>query len=48
MTWERSVDEVLLRQIILRFRKGVKTQRLATVVFDDEDYAKVEAGMSRT
>lgn len=47
MAWERAVEEVLLRQVILRFRKGVETQRLAEVVVDDEDYAQVNAGMSR-
>ncbi|MGL6162421.1 AAA family ATPase [Microbulbifer sp.] len=47
MAWERAVEEVLLRQVILRFRKGVETQRLAGVVVDDEDYAQVNAGMAR-
>ena len=47
MTWERAVEEALLRQVILRFRKGVETQRLAEVVVEDEDYAAVNAGMSR-
>jgi hypothetical protein len=47
MAWERAVEEVLLRQVILRFRKGVETQRLAEVVVDDEDYAQVNAGMTR-
>jgi energy-coupling factor transporter ATP-binding protein EcfA2 len=47
MTWERAVEEVLLREVVLRFRKGVETQRLAGVVVDDEDYAKISAGMSR-
>lgn len=40
MAWERAVEEVLLREVILRFRKGVETQRLAGVVVDDEDYAR--------
>lgn len=47
MTWERAVEEVLLREVILRFRKGVETQRLAGVVVDDEDYAQVNAGMTK-
>ncbi|TBR75519.1 MAG: ATPase [Burkholderiaceae bacterium] len=47
MAWERAVEEVLLREVILRFRKGVETQRLAGVVVDDEDYAQVNAGMTR-
>jgi hypothetical protein len=47
MTWERAVEEVLLREVVLRFRKGVETQRLAGVVVDDEDYAKICAGMTK-
>jgi ABC-type cobalamin/Fe3+-siderophores transport system ATPase subunit len=47
MTWERAVEEVLLREVILRFRKGVETQRLAGVVVEDGDYAQVYAGMAR-
>jgi energy-coupling factor transporter ATP-binding protein EcfA2 len=47
MAWERTVEEVLLRKVILRFRKGVETQRLAEVIVDDNDYAKVNAGMAK-
>lgn len=47
MAWERAVEEVLLREVILRFRKGVETQRLAGVVVADEDYDQVHAGMSK-
>lgn len=47
MAWERAVEEVLLREVILRFRKGVETQRLAGVVVDDNDYAHVNAGMTK-
>jgi hypothetical protein len=47
MAWERAVEEVLLREVILRFRKGVETQRLVGVSVDDEDYAQVNAGMSK-
>lgn len=47
LTWERAVEEVLLHGVILRFRKGVETQRLAGVVVDDEDYAQVDAGMKK-
>ncbi|MFL6586572.1 MAG: AAA family ATPase [Luteimonas sp.] len=47
MAWERAVEEVLLREVILRFRKGVETQRLAGVVVEDDDYAQVNAGMTR-
>lgn len=47
MTWERAVEEVLLRSVVLRFRKGVETQRLAGVMVEDGDYAHVNAGMTR-
>ncbi|MGJ7542509.1 AAA family ATPase [Variovorax sp. LT1R16] len=47
MAWERAVEEVLLREVILRFRKGVETQRLAGVSVEDDDYAQVNAGMTK-
>lgn len=47
MAWERAVEEVLLRRVVLRFRKGIETQRLSEVVVDDNDYAQVNAGMSK-
>lgn len=47
MTWERAVEEVLLREVILRFRKGIETQKLAGVVVEDGDYARVYAGMAK-
>ena len=46
LAWERAVEEGLLRQVVLRFRKGVETQRLAEVAVEDADYATVEAAMS--
>jgi energy-coupling factor transporter ATP-binding protein EcfA2 len=45
--WERAVEEVLLRNVVLRFRRGVETQRLAEVWVDDSDYTKVDSGMSK-
>lgn len=47
MAWERAVEEVLLRKVILRFRKGVETKRLAEVLVDDSDYIKVDDGMTK-
>ncbi len=47
MAWERAVEEVLFRKVVLRFRKGVETQRLAEVVVDDSDYVQVDAGMTK-
>lgn len=47
MAWERAVEEVLLRRVVLRFRKGIETQRLAEVVVDDSDYKQIDAGMTK-
>ncbi len=47
MAWERAVEEVLLGEVVMRFRKGVETKRLAAVVVEDADYAQVDAGMTR-
>lgn len=47
MAWERAVEEVLLREVILRFRKSVETQRLSGVFVDDNDYALVYSGMTK-
>ncbi|MBH3442365.1 AAA family ATPase [Pseudomonas moraviensis] len=47
MAWERAVEEVLLRRVVLRFRKGIETQRLSEVTVDDNDYVQVSAGMSK-
>jgi len=47
MAWERAVEEVLLRRVVLRFRKGVETQRLSEVIVDDNDYLQVSAGMGK-
>lgn len=46
LAWERAVEEILLRRVVLRFRKGVETQRLAEVVVDDLDYRTVEEAMA--
>ena len=46
-TWERAVEEVLLCEVILRFRKGVETQRLSGVVVDDNDYSTISRGMKK-
>lgn len=47
MAWERGVEEVLLREVILRFRKGVETQRLVGVMIEDDDFTKVHNGMTK-
>ena len=46
-TWERAVEEVLFRQVVLRFRKGIETHRLREVVVEDADYALIDNGMTK-
>lgn len=47
IAWERAVEEVLLDGVVLRFRKGVETQRLARVVVEDDDYKTVNYWMTK-
>ncbi len=47
VTWERAVEEVLFRNVVLRFRKGISTQLLAGVVVEDDDYSVIEAAMTK-
>ncbi len=47
LTWERAVEEVLFRETVLRFRKGVSTQLLAGVVVEDADYIAIDKGMTK-
>lgn len=47
LAWERGVEEVLFKGVVTRFGEGIKTQLLAQVTVDDEDYAAVEAGMTK-
>lgn len=47
IAWERAIEEVLLRNVVLRFRKGIETQRLSGVFVDDNDYATVDYWMSK-
>lgn len=47
-TWERAVEEVLLNQVVVRFRPGVETQRLRKIAdIDQNDLGTVEQGMSK-
>ena len=41
------MEEVLFDEVVLRFRKGISTQRLARVLVEDSDYQAIFAGMSR-
>jgi energy-coupling factor transporter ATP-binding protein EcfA2 len=47
MTWERGVEEVLFHEVVLRFRKGVETNRLKKVTVEPEDVAAITSGMSK-
>lgn len=47
IAWERAVEEILLRNVVLRFRKGIETQRLSGVLVEDSDYATVDYWMSK-
>ena len=47
LAWEHAVEEVLLRTVVVRFRKGVSTQRLAEVVVEDGDYRQIDQGMTK-
>ena len=47
IAWERAVEEVLLNEVVLRFRKGVETQRLAQVVVEDGDYKALECWIAK-
>lgn len=47
MAWERGIEEVLLNEVVLRFRKGIETQRLKKVNVEPEDIAAITAGMAK-
>ncbi len=47
ITWERAVEEVLFRNVVLRFRKSIETTRLKGVKVEDTDYHEIDAGMTR-
>jgi len=47
MAWERGVEEVLLNEVVLRFRKGIETNRLKKVSVEAEDVTAITAGMSK-
>ena len=47
MTWERGVEEVLLNEVVLRFRKGIETTRLKRVSVESEDITAITMGMSK-
>lgn len=47
-TWERAVEEVLLNEVVLRFRQGIETNRLKKLGdITADDLKAVEAGMTK-
>jgi len=47
MAWERGIEEIVFNGVVLRFRKGIETNRLAKVAVEAEDVAAVNAGMGK-
>lgn len=47
MAWERGVEEILLNEVVLRFRRGVETNRLKKVAVEPEDLTAITSGMGR-
>jgi hypothetical protein len=48
LAWERAVEEVLFDGVIQRFGEGVSTQKLRRVTVEDQDYAEINAGMTKS
>ena len=47
-TWERAVEEVLLENVVQRFRESVETQRLKRISdVCDADLSAIKAGMTK-
>jgi energy-coupling factor transporter ATP-binding protein EcfA2 len=47
-TWERAIEEVLLDEVVLRFRETIETQRLRKIGdITQNDLDTIEAGMSK-
>ena len=48
-TWERAIEEVLLNQVVLRFRPGIETQRLKKIAdISTDDLEIIEKGMTKS
>ncbi len=46
-TWERGVEESVLNETVVRFRPGISTQRLRSVVVEDAHYEAIHEAMAR-
>jgi recombinational DNA repair ATPase RecF len=47
VTWERAIEEVLFQNVVVRFRESIESNRLKTVVVEDEDYKAIDLGMTK-
>jgi ABC-type Mn2+/Zn2+ transport system ATPase subunit len=47
MSWERAVEELLFNNVVLRFRKGVETNRLNKVTVEPADVATITKNMGK-
>jgi energy-coupling factor transporter ATP-binding protein EcfA2 len=45
--WERAIEELLLNDVIQRFRPSIETQRLKKVLIESGDYTVIDSGMSK-
>jgi energy-coupling factor transporter ATP-binding protein EcfA2 len=46
-TWERVIEEVLLNDVVQRFRPSIETKRLGRVSIDGQDYVTIDKAMSK-
>lgn len=47
LAWERAVEEVLFRNVVIRFREGVETNRLIETTVETSDFLAVDSGMTK-
>jgi hypothetical protein len=47
LAWERAIEEVLFFGTVTRFEEGISTQKLRSVIVEDDDYRKIDAGMTK-
>ena len=47
MSWERGVEELLLNGVVLRFRKGIETNRLSKVTIEPADVETIQTSMGK-
>jgi len=47
IAWERAVEEILFRDVVVRFRKSIETQKLRYVMIDPDDLKVISRWMSK-